>query len=94
MTITREQAQSAKDLVNTAESYGPLLALIPAFPRELLEKLKTAHDAADMSCNAAAEGQWCCVELLLENPVDYAPDKVAAAKELLDRYWSQPKAER
>lgn len=81
-------AGEAKHLVNTASAYGPHIALARQLPPAVLDQLRAAHQEATVSmcCNAHCEGQECCIDILLDNPDDYAPGKVAAAGELLRRY--------
>jgi hypothetical protein len=89
--VTPEQAQAAKHLVNTAGAYGALIALAAQLPPETLALIRAAHQDAtvDMCCNAHCEGQECCIDVLLEDPAGYAPEKVAEAEELLRRYREQ-----
>jgi hypothetical protein len=94
MTITLEQMRAAQALRNVAGEYAELLALIPELPRALLEKLDVAHRAIGYSCNAENEGLWCCLDILMLDPADYAPEKVAAANDLIERYHAQQRAAR
>lgn len=89
--ITHEQAQAAKAIWNIADGHAPLLALIPQLPRAVLERLRAAHEMS-LCCDATADGLWCCLDILMLNPADYTPDKVAAAKDLLERYWQEQRA--
>lgn len=89
MTITWEQVQEAQDVRNVAGEYPELLALIPELPREVLEKIDAAHRAVGWNCSAESEGLWCCIDILLLDPADYTPDKVAAANDLIERYHAQ-----
>lgn len=86
--VTREQAQAAKQLVNSAGAYGALIALAAQLPPEILALIRAAHqdETVNMCCNAHGEGQECCIDVLLDNPARYAPGKVAEAEELLRRY--------
>jgi len=89
--VTPEQAHTAKHLVNSAGAYGALIALAAQLPAETLTLIRSAHEDAtvDMCCNAHCEGRECCIDVLLDDPARYAPDKVAEAKELLHRYREQ-----
>jgi hypothetical protein len=86
--VTPEQAQAAKHLVNSAGAYGALITLAARLPPEILALIRAAHEDAtvDMCCNAHCEGLECCIDVLLEDPARYAPEKVAEAEELLRRY--------
>ena len=89
--VTEAQARAAKDLVNTAGAHGALITLAGQLPPEVLAQLRAAHEdkIADMCCAAHGEGMLCCIDILLEDPVRYAPGKVAEAEELLRRYREQ-----
>jgi len=89
--VTDQQAQAAKHLVNIASAHQSLLRLAARLPPEVLAQLRAAHEdkTADMCCNAHLEGLWCCIDILLFNPADYAPEKVAEAEHLLNRYRRQ-----
>lgn len=82
--ITAEQAQAAMNLVNDAESFAPLVTLIPSVPDGLKAALREAHEAS--GCNARNEGLWCCVDILLHDPAMYEPSKVDAARQLLAQW--------
>lgn len=84
--MTQEQVQAANFLVNDAISYAPLIAFIREIPPELATKLREAHNAVGWGCGAQSEDQTCCLAVLLADPADYAPEKIAAAEELLARH--------
>jgi hypothetical protein len=42
-----------------------------------------------MCCNAHCEGLNCCIDILTEDPAKYAPEKVAEALRVLDRWREQ-----
>lgn len=92
--VTSGQAQAAKHLVNTAGAYGALIALAPQLPPEILALLRAAHDdkTVSMCCNAHCEGLDCCIDILLDDPARYAPERVAEAQDLLARYRAQVNA--
>jgi hypothetical protein len=89
--VTLKQAQAASYLVNTAGAYGALIALAPQLPPEILALIRAAHEdeTVDLCCNAHCEGLDCCIDILLDDPARYAPEKVAEAEELLRRYREQ-----
>lgn len=89
--VTRGQADAAKRLVNEAGAYGALIALAGQLPRVVLAAIKAAHEdkTVAMCCIAHCEGLECCIDILLEDPARYAPEKVAEAQELLRRYRQQ-----
>ena len=89
--VTTEQARAAKNLVNIAGAHRSLLDLAAALPPEILARIREAHaeQTADMCCAAHGEGLWCCIDILLFDPADYAPARVAAARDVLQRYRGQ-----
>jgi len=89
--VSAEQAQAAKNLVNIAGAHGAILDLAAELPPEILAKIKAAHEekTADMCCAAHCEGLWCCIDILLFDPADYAAEKVTEAGKLLHRYYEQ-----
>lgn len=87
--ITREQADAAKDIVNTAGAYPALIDLAAQLPPDILAQIRAAHTIVDMCCNAHGEAMACCIDILLDDPARYAPDKVAEAEDLLRRYREQ-----
>ena len=91
MDVTAEQAQAAKQVVNTAESFGALIELAPQLPPEILAAIRAAHEdkTVAMCCNAHGEGLDCCIDVLLDDPAEYAPEKVAEAEQVLACWWEQ-----
>jgi hypothetical protein len=89
--ITDEQAYEAKRLWSDAEAHQHLIALARVFPQEVKDQLRSAHDASPdgTCCSAHTEGMNCCLDILLDDPSRYDPEKVAAAKALHDRYLEQ-----
>lgn len=39
---------------------------VPVLPPEIIEALRSWHDALGYSCVATSEGQWCCVDDLIK----------------------------
>jgi hypothetical protein len=93
--VTPEQAQAAKNLVNTAGAFGTLIALARQLPPEILALIRAAHEdeTTDMCCSAHCEGLSCCIDVLLDDPAKYEPARVTEAVELLER-WRQQLAQR
>lgn len=87
--VTSEQAQAAKWLVNDAGTYAPLIPLIGQMSADVTERLAAAHDAVGFGCSATSEGMTCCIDVLLSDPADYAPEKVAEARAVLARWQEQ-----
>jgi hypothetical protein len=87
--ITHAEANVAKRLVNDAGSFAPLIAIISEIDDATKTLLREAHDKTGYGCNAENEGLWCCIDILLRDPDDFAPEKIQAAEELLARYRSQ-----
>jgi hypothetical protein len=50
----------------TDTSFAAMQALAGQLTPDVLERLRTAHDAAGFSCAAHSEGLSCCVDLLLD----------------------------
>lgn len=90
--LTPEQAQAAKNVVNTAGGYGTLIALARQLPPEILATIRAAHEdeTTDMCCNAHCEGLSCCIDILLDDPARYEPARVTEAVELLECWRRQP----
>ena len=86
--ITAQMAGEAKSLINIADAHPHLIALAASLPAEVKAAIAAAHDADPdaMCCAAHGEGLACCIDILLDDPQKYAPDRVAAAKELLTRW--------
>lgn len=91
-SITHQQAQEAKHLVNTAGAFGALIALARDLDPATRARIRAAHDdkTVAMCCHANGEGLDCCVDILLDDPDKYTPDKITAAEDLLRRYRQQP----
>ena len=91
MAISDEQATRANFLVNDVSAYPHLIALAQILPSDVKDQLRVAHDAKPESycCTAHSEGLSCCIDILLTDPAEYAPAKVAEAEDLLQRYRSQ-----
>ena len=92
--ISTSQADAAKYVVNTAGAFGALIALAATLPQDVKDALRAAHEdkTVSMCCNAHCEGLDCCIDVLLDDPARYAPERVAEAEELLRRYREQVSA--
>ena len=91
MNMTNEQAGRGKNLINIAGGYASLITLAAKLPPDTLAKLREAHNnqVTDMCCNAHNEGLWCCIDILLFDPADYAPKRWQLGQDLLARYRVQ-----
>jgi len=87
--ITRSEAEMAMQLVNDAGSYPALIRLAPLIPGPLREALRAAHDETGYGCSAGSEGLACCVDILLDDPDKYAPEKVEQAKHLHEQWRAE-----
>jgi hypothetical protein len=88
---TRQEADAAMALVNDAGSYRALIGLAPLIPAALREALEAAHDEVGWCCSAQSEGLACCVDILLNDPSMYAPEKVEQASRLLEQWRLGPR---
>jgi hypothetical protein len=87
--ISRGEARAAQHLIHDAEDHAALIELIPTIPRYILDLIAAAHVADGNGCVAHDEGLECCIDILLDDPNRFTPDKVQAARELMDRYADQ-----